>query len=270
MTRVNDVLRLEYCLIYTFPVVIATYVNQLDFLSQLPLFVAFIFIGLSANMINDAIDLRNPEDAATHERLHGFQARDLFIASLMAFSCAAVFLWSVMVTYPLVFVFFLLTVVTSLGYGLVKGLSSVPFVDQVLGIMGMLSFPYLMTIANGPIFALTLGDWILLILFIPAGLLIQTVQQTIDNENIGTLSEKTVHWIVLILCGLTVALGVVLVSYYRNLALLPCGFGVLIMLIEFLKPTGSSLEVKEVLIATGNVMMVYLLALVLLEVTMAF
>ena len=79
MSRRIDLLRLDYAFSVIVPCLLALYFNNLTVRSHLDIIIGFLLYAITGNTINDAIDMRDPNENDTLERVKGYHWKEIFV-----------------------------------------------------------------------------------------------------------------------------------------------------------------------------------------------
>jgi hypothetical protein len=263
MSRRIDLLRLDYAFSVIVPCLIAVYLNNLNPLHHLDIIIGFLLYAITGNTLNDALDARNPNETETIERIKGYHWKEIGTIAVVGFVFGTMLFIRTIQEHPINGLFLLGSVVMVIIYCLKK---DVPVINQILLGVSHVLFPYLMIKFDAGIPALTSGEWFGMITFFSFAFTGQIVHEVIDGDSITRFSLKTQQLTVVISSIISIILGFVAIAvigdiYFLPFALIPIG-----SLYTFRAPTHSTKGVKDVGIILGNVILLYFIVLIVMQI----
>ncbi|GAB4313108.1 MAG: hypothetical protein Kow0069_14100 [Promethearchaeota archaeon] len=262
MSKRIDLLRLDYAFSVVVPCLMAVYFNDLDLFYHLDVIAGFFCFAITGNLLNDAIDARDPSDEETVERVRGFHWKEIAAMAVLSFLFGT-FLFARTVTEHPVNGLILAVIVAMVVVYCVK-LKPVPIVNQVLLGASHVLLPYLMVkVDAGLPSALSGTDWVLLATFFAYAFTGQVVHEVIDGDAITRFSLKAQQRVIWVASVVTIAMGLFAWWYVGDYYFLPFVFIPLGTMYTFRRPTRSTKGVKDVGIVLGNLILFYFLVLVL-------
>jgi 4-hydroxybenzoate polyprenyltransferase len=265
LSRRIDLLRLDYAFSVIVPCLMAVYFNKLNLFNELDIIVGFLLYAITGNLLNDAIDVKDPGDVETAARVEGYRAKELAAMALLSVLFGTFLFIRTCIEHPLNIVFLIATVIMVIGY-CVKFKKWV-IVNQILLGISHVVFPYFMIKVDGgvqPLFTTT--DLVLLLTFFAFAYTGQIVHEIIDGDSITRFSMETQRWVVLVSSFVAIGVGI-----WANIVIWPnwgyvfvpfifIPFGT-IYIFRRAKPVPKG--VKDVGIVLGNIIMVYFLVFIL-------
>jgi hypothetical protein len=262
MSRRIDLLRLDYAFSVIVPCLLAIYFNELNLFAHLDIIVGFLLYAITGNTLNDAIDMRNPDEKETIERVKGFHWKEILAIAIIAFLFGTMLFIRTIRAYPINGLLLIITVVMVVGYCIKK---DVPIINQMLLGASHVFFPYLMIKIDAGLqdSLFNSGEWVLMITFFVFGFAGQIVHEIIDGDSITKFSLKTQQMTVIISSIITIILGIVVMIIVDDIYFLPLVFIPFGSIFTFRRPTASTRGVKDVGIVMGNVILLYFLILII-------
>jgi len=264
MSRRIDLLRLDYAFSVIVPCLIAVYLNNLNPLHHLDIIIGFLCYAITGNTLNDALDARNPNEVETIERIKGYHWKEIGTIAVVGFVFGSMLFIRTITEHPINGLFLLGSVVMVILYCVKK---DVPVVNQILLGISHVVFPYLMIKFDAGLSNLTDKEWFGMITFFAFAFTGQIVHEVIDGDSITRFSLKTQQMTVVISSIISIILGFAAVAiigdiYFLPFALIPIG-----SLYTFRIPTHSTKGVKDVGIILGNVILLYFIVLIVMQLT---
>src|SRR5271157_225502 len=266
MSRRIDLLRLDYAFSVIVPCLMAVYFNHLNLFDHLDIIAGFLLYAITGNLLNDAIDLKDPNDVETAQRVEGYRAKELAAMAMLSVLFGTFLFIRTCVEHPINIIFLLATVFMVIGYCV--WFKKWVVVNQILLGISHVVFPYFMIKVDGNVTDLfTPTDWLLLLTFFAFAYTGQIVHEIIDGDSITRFSLETQRRIVLISSFVTMGVGILANIYLWNTVFsyyfLPFVFIPLGTLYIFRRAKPVPKGVKDVGIVLGNIIMVYFLVLIL-------
>ena len=92
MSNRIGLLRLDYIFSVVTPMLIAIYLNGLNPLDHIDIIVGFAMLAITGNTWNDVIDMKDPTEKETLQRVEGYHPREIFTIGLSTFVLGVVLL----------------------------------------------------------------------------------------------------------------------------------------------------------------------------------
>lgn len=262
MSRRIDLLRLDYIFSVVVPCLMAVYFNDLNLFAHLDIIGGFCCYAITGNLLNDAIDSKDPTEVETIERIEGYRTKELTAMALLAFLFGSALFIRPISAHPVNGAILVLIIAMVVVY-CVK-LKPVPIINQILLGASHVLLPYLMIKIDAdqtPLLSVT--DWVLLLTFFAYAVTGQIVHEAIDGDAITRFSLRTQQVVVWTASWITIAMGIAATVYLQMYQFLPFVFIPLGTLYIFRKPKKQEPGVKDVGIILGNVILFYFLVLIL-------
>lgn len=267
MSRRIDLLRLDYLFSVIVPCLMAIFINDLNIMNHLDILAGFSFYAITGNTLNDMIDAKNPDEKETIERIKGFQWKEIAAISIVSFIFGTTLFIRTITEKPINALIIVIIIAMVVLYCVKK---DVPIVNQILLGISHVFLPYLIIKIDANSVPIISGaEWFLMLNFFCFAFTGQIVHEIIDGDSISRLSLKTQRLTVIISSIITIFVGIIAVLviglpksvYFIPFCLIPIG-----SIYTFRKPIKSiSKGVKDVGLILGNIILVYLLVLILVQ-----
>jgi len=267
MSNRIDLLRLDYTFSVIVPMLLAIFINRLNVFFHIDIIIGFLFLAITGNTWNDVIDMRDPEEIETLERVKGYHPREIFTIGLSSFILGITLLMRTCIANPVNG--FLLIIIIAMVLIYCKWLKPVPIINQILLGASHIFLPYLIIKIDAGLSLLNLSEWILMIMFLSFAFTGQVTHEIIDHDALAKhLSLKGCQIVVCISSIITLVMSILVLIlypfaykfYFIPFLLFPIG-----TILTFRRPTVSTKGVKDVGILLGNFLFIYFLTLIALQ-----
>lgn len=272
MSNRIGLLRLDYIFSVVTPMLIAIYLNGLNPLDHIDIIVGFAMLAITGNTWNDLIDMKDPNEKETLQRVEGYHPREIFTIGLSTFVLGVVLLLRTCFAYWINAIFLVIIIAMVLGYCV--WFKPVPILNHILLGASHIVLPYFMIkidaagIAPWGYLYLSSDEWILMFAFFFFAITGEFVHEVIDGDSLRkhlSLRQcQIVIWIfsILTLCFALFAFFTVLWTaiYFLPLLFFPIG-----IMFTFRRPTESTKGVKDAGILMGNFLMIFFMCLIILR-----
>lgn len=258
-----DILRIDYAFSVIIPCLIPIYIYNLNFFSHLDILFGFLMYAITGNTLNDIIDMRDPREIETLERVKGYHWKEIMGISIVTFTFGSMMFVRTISEHPINGLFLFCTVFMVVLYCLKKNI--IIFNQLLLG-FSHIFFPYLMIkVDAGLPIEFTYSDWMLMWCFLSFAATGQLVHEAIDGDSITRLSLKNQQRIIISGSLLTIVIGIIIGFfsevpngiYFLPFIIMPAG-----TIYTFRKPTNSTQGVKDIGLVSGNIIMFYFIFLI--------
>ncbi len=247
-----ELLRLDYLFSVIVPCLLAVYLNNLDIINYLKVIFGWSFIGITGNVLNDAID---------KDRNLDYTSKELGTIGIVSFVIGITLMIETFWFYPITLLFALLSIFLVIAY-CVK-LKQFAIVNKFVLVFSHIVFPYLIIAIQPLALPISAGEIFLLITFLVFSFSGQVIHEAIDKEAINTLSQRKIQIIVQISSVLTIIFGITALILLQNYYLFPFIIIPLGPMYIYRKPRAPGPHVKDVGLIIGNLVMVFLIVLIL-------
>ena len=246
-----ELLRLDYLFSVVIPCLLAIYIADLDFFKYLGVIFGWSFIGITGNLLNDAIDKDRGIDYTTKE---------LGTIAMISFILGIALLMESFMNDWRTIVLALSSILLVIGYCI--KIKQYPIINKFVLVFSHIVFPYLMIRIQEPLKPITLGEIMLLLTFLVFSFSGQVIHEAIDKEAIASFSQRKVQIIVQVASVVTIITGICAIILINNYLLFPFIVIPLGPMYIYRKPVIPRKQVKDVGIIIGNLVMVYILVLI--------
>ena len=269
MSKGFKLLRVEYIFSVITPCLLCIYLNSYDIISQIWILAGFTFYAITGNTLNDVIDMKDPNEKETLERVKGYSRKEILVLALASFLLGTMCFMNNILVSPILGVYLAIIVFMVIFYCLFKSLVIINHI--ILGISHII-LPYFMIKINaGDVFMnifpyMELNESLILAAITAVAFAGQMVHEMIDGDSLANLKPKTSRLVILIAC--IISLGITIISFIitKYLIFLPITFFPLGIMYIYRKPRTNLLgrrSLKDIGIILGNLMLAYLLILIL-------
>ena len=274
MSKGFKLLRLEYLFSVLIPCFLAIYMGKAqsstdnyELGEHIWLLAGFAFYAITGNTLNDAIDMRDPREKETLERVAGFHRKEILVISIASFTLGtACFLNSIIIT-PILAVYLVLIIILVVFYVKYK---SLVIINQIILGVSHIFLPWFMVKINaGDTFmnflpALPLDEWLILGTIASVAYTGQMLHEMIDGDSLAQLSPKKSQIVIWTASLISLAIAIISFLFTRFLIFLPIVFFPIGIMYIFRKPRSNLLgqtSLKDTGIILGNIMFAYIIIL---------
>lgn len=268
MSRRIDLLRLDYTFSVIVPILIAIFINNYLIWNHIDIIVGFVMLAITGNTWNDVVDMRDPNEIETLERVEGYHWKEIFTIGLFTFVLGITLLlrtcFEKWINGIVLIVIIILVLLYCIKY------KSIPILNHILLGVSHIVLPYFMIKIDHIGLPLTEPlmseiEWFLMFAFFTYAITGQFVHEAIDGDSITRFSLKTQRKIIWVTSIITLIVAICTfivypVIYFLPFILLPIG-----IMYTFRRPTKSTKGVKDVGILMGNFLLVYFITLIIMQ-----
>jgi len=262
-------LRIEYLFSVLVPCLLSIYLNKYDISSHIWILAGFAFYAITGNTLNDVIDMKDPDEMETLERVQGYSPKEIFTISLACFLIGSLCFMNSIIVNPILGIYLVIIVILVIFYCLFKSLVIINHI--ILGISHIVLPWWMIKINAGDIilgFFPDLSVVELLILFSVAsvGFTGQMLHELIDGDSLSKLSPKASQVVIWIasLVSLTIAIiSLIITQFYIFLPIIFFPFGIMYIFRKPRKDLLGRTTLKDVGIILGNLILVYIIVLII-------
>jgi len=272
MSKGFRLLRIEYVFSVLMPCLFAIYLNGYDLIANIWILAGFVFYAITGNTLNDVIDMKDPSEKETIERVEGYSRKEILVISIGSFIVGTTCFMNEILINPLGLVlslYLIIIVFMVIFYCLFKSLVVVNHI--ILGTSHIVLPWFMIKITSGDVFmgflpSLPLDEWLILGTVISVAFTGQMVHEMIDGDSLSKLKPRKSQLI--IWCASIVSLIITIISFFMTpyLEFLPIIFFPIGTLYIFRKPRNNLLgrsSLKDIGIILGNLMFAYIIILVI-------
>jgi hypothetical protein len=229
----------------------------------------FSFYAITGNTLNDIIDMKNPDEKETLERVQGYSRKEILTISLASFLIGTLCFMNSIIVYPILGIYLATIVILVIIYCLFKSLVVINHI--ILGISHIV-LPWLMIKINAGDIALfffpnlNLSELLIILSIASVGYTGQMLHELIDGDSLSKLSPRRsqlVIWIASIISLVIIMISLIITKNFIFLPIIFFPFGILYI---FRKPRTDLLgrtTLKDVGIILGNLILVYIIVLII-------
>ena len=272
MSKGFRLLRIEYVFSVLMPCLFAIYLNGYDLIANIWILAGFVFYAITGNTLNDVIDMKDPSEKETIERVEGYSRKEILVISIGSFIVGTTCFMNEILINPLGLVlslYLIIIVFMVIFYCLFKSLVVVNHI--ILGTSHIVLPWFMIKITSGDVLmgflpSLPLDEWLILGTVISVAFTGQMVHEMIDGDSLSKLKPRKSQLI--IWCASIVSLIITIISFFMTpyLEFLPIIFFPIGTLYIFRKPRNNLLgrsSLKDIGIILGNLMFAYIIILVI-------
>jgi hypothetical protein len=269
MSKGFRLLRLEYLFTVLLPCLLAIYLNNYEITSHIWILAGFGFYAITGNTLNDIIDMKNPDEKETIERVKGYTRKEIGTLAIGSFLLGSVCFANVIILNPLLLFYLILIILLVVFYCLFKTLVIINHI--ILGVSHML-LPWFMIKINagetqyGFLPLINLPELLILLSVASVGYTGQMVHEMIDGDSLAKLSARKSQIVIWISCIISIGISVISIILTQYLIFIPILFFPLGIMYIFRKPRSNLLgrtSLKDIGIILGNLIFFYIIILVL-------
>ncbi|GAI66590.1 unnamed protein product, partial [marine sediment metagenome] len=112
MSKGFRLLRVEYLFSVLVPCLLSIYLNNYDVFAHIWILAGFGFYAITGNTLNDVIDMEDPNEKETLERVQGYRRKEIFTISLASFLLGTVCFMNNIVVNPLLGIYLAIIVIS--------------------------------------------------------------------------------------------------------------------------------------------------------------
>ena len=262
-------LRVEYIFSVLIPCLLSIYLNGYDLKSQIWILSGFIFYAITGNTLNDVIDMADPNEEETLERVKGYSRKEILVISIASFILGTSCFMNEILENPLLAIYLILIVFMVIFYCFFKSIVIINHI--ILGISHIVLPWFMIKINAGDISMrifpeLNLSESLILASIICVAFIGQMVHEMIDGDSLSKLKPKTSRLIIWISCSISLFVAIISFIITKYLVFIPIVFFPFGIMYIFRKP-GNNLRgrtsLKDTGILLGNLMLAYVFILIL-------
>ena len=269
MSKGFKLLRVEYIFSVLIPCLLCIYLNGYDIVSHIWILAGFAFYAITGNTINDVIDMKDPNEKETLERVEGYGRKEIGVLAIASFLLGTMCFLNDILVYPILGFYLALIVFMVIFYCMFKKLVVINHI--ILGVSHVI-LPYFMIKINaGDIFInflpnIELDESLILAAITAAAFTGQMVHEMIDGDSLAKLKPKTSQLIIWIACIISLIIAIIsfiITKYWIFIPILLFPLGIMYI---YRKPRTDLLgrtSLKDTGIILGNLMLAYIIILII-------
>ncbi|MFX1573374.1 MAG: hypothetical protein ACFFB0_11545 [Promethearchaeota archaeon] len=269
MSKGFRLLRVEYIFSVLIPCLLCIYLNNYEIISHIWILAGFAFYAITGNTLNDVIDMKDPSEKETLQRVEGYGRKEIFVLSLGSFVLGTMCFMNNILTTPILGIYLVIIVIMVIFYCLFK---KIVIINHIILGTSHIILPYFMIKINAGETVINvfpnmgLFESLILASITSVAFTGQMVHEMIDGDSLTKLQPKTsqlVIWIASIISIIIAIFSFIITQYFIFLPILFFPFGILYI---FRKPRTDLLgrsSLKDIGIILGNLMLGYLIILII-------
>jgi hypothetical protein len=263
VSRRLDLLRLGYTFSVLIPCLLAIYLHDLVLWNYLDIIFGFFFYAITGNTLNDVIDARNPKETETIERIKGFTWKEILSISILSFIFGTMLFIRTISEHWINGIILGIIVILVIVYCFQK---HIPIINQILLGVSHVFLPYLMIkIDSGISPIIDPRECFLMGTFFAFAFTGQVVHEAVDGDAITRFSLKIQQIVVIVSSVITIGVGIVAIIVLNDIYFIPFCLIPIGSIYVFRKPEKPKSGVKEVGIILGNIILLYFLVLIIVN-----
>ena len=266
-------LRVEYIFSVLIPCLLCIYLNKAnsgyDVVSQIWILAGFAFYAITGNTLNDFIDMRNPNEKETLERVKGYGRKEILVLALASFVLGTTCFMNNLIEKPILGIYLIIIIIMVVFYCLFKSLVIINHV--ILGISHIVLPWFMIKINAGDIVFnifpdMGLNESLILATIIAVAYTGQMVHEMIDGDSLSRLKPRSSQIVIWIASLISLSIAIVSFIITKYLIFLPILLFPLGIMYIFRKPRNNLLgriSLKDTGIILGNLMLAYIFILII-------
>jgi len=269
MSKGFKLLRVEYLFSVLIPCLLSIYLNEYDIGSQIWILAGFAFYAITGNTLNDVIDMKDPNEKETLERVKGYGRKEIAVLAIASFMLGTMCFMKDILVNPILGFYIAIIVFMVVFYCMFKKLVIINHI--ILGVSHII-LPYFMVKINAGdnfmnIFPyMELYESLILATIIAVAFTGQMVHEMIDGDSLTKLKPKTsqlVIWIACIVSLLIAILSFIITPYWIFIPIVFFPLGIMYIYRKPRTDLYGKTSLKDIGIILGNLMLVYIIILII-------
>jgi 4-hydroxybenzoate polyprenyltransferase len=243
--------------------------NSYNIVSHIWILAGFAFYAITGNTLNDIIDMRDPNEKETLERVKGYSRKEILVLGLASFLLGTMCFMNKILSNPILGLYLVIIVFLVVFYCFFKSLVIVNHI--ILGISHII-LPYFMIKINAGdviinIFPqMELNESLILASITAVAFTGQMVHEMIDGDSLAKLKPRTSQLVIWTACIISLMIAIISFIITKYLIFLPILFFPLGIMYIYRMPRTDLLgrsSLKDIGIILGNLMLAYMIILII-------
>ena len=269
MSKGFRLLRIEYVFSVIIPCLLCIYLNEYDIKSQIWIVSGFIFYAITGNTLNDVIDMKDPNEKETLDRVKGYNRKEILVISIASFVIGTTCFMNDILENPLLAIYLIIIIILVIFYCFFK---SLVIINQIILGVSHILLPWFMIKINAGDIAmnffpdLTLAESLILASIICVAFTGQMVHEMIDGDSLSKLKPKTSQLVIWVACLISLVIAIVSFIITKYIVFIPILFFPFGIMYIFRTPRSNLLgrtSLKDIGILLGNLMLAYIIILII-------
>jgi len=269
MSKGFRLLRLEYLFSVLIPCLLSIYLNDYDIIANFWIIAGFGFYAITGNTLNDAIDMKDPNEKETLERVKGYSRKEILVLAIASFLLGTMCFINIILLNPILGVYLTIIVFMVIFYCLFKSLVIINHI--ILGVSHIILPYFMIKIYAGDVFLnifpeMGLYESLILAAITAVAFTGQMVHEMIDDHSLAKLKPRTSRLVIWVACVISLSIAIISFIITKYLIFLPIVFFPIGIMYIYRKPRMDLLgrtSLKDVGIILGNFMLAYLIVLII-------
>ena len=269
MSKGFRLLRLEYIFSVLIPCLLCIYLNGYDIIANLWILAGFGFYAITGNTLNDAIDMKDPNEKETLKRVKGYNRKEILVLAIASFLLGTMCFMNPILINPILGVYLAIIVFMVIFYCLFKSLVIINHI--ILGVSHIILPYFMIKINGGDVFMnvfpnMELNESLILATITAVAFTGQMVHEMIDGDSLAKLKPKTSRLVIWVACIISLSISIISFIITLEIIFLPIVFFPLGIMYIYRKPRTDLMgrtSLKDIGIILGNLMLFYLLILII-------
>jgi len=269
MSKGFRLLRIEYIFSVILPCLLCIYLNDYDIVSNIWILAGFAFYAITGNTLNDVIDMKDPNEKETLERVKGYGRKEIGVLAIASFMLGTMCFMNDILVNPILGFYLVIIVCMVVFYCMFKKLVIINHI--ILGVSHII-LPYFMVKINaGDTFFnflphMELYESLILAAITAVAFTGQMVHEMIDGDSLAKLKPKTSQLVIWIACIISLLIAILSFIITKYWIFIPIVFFPLGIMYIYRIPRTSLLgrtSLKDIGIILGNLMLIYMIILII-------
>ena len=269
MSKGFKLLRVEYIFSVIIPCLLCIYLNGYDIVSHIWILAGFSFYAITGNTLNDVIDMKDPNEKETLERVKGYGRKEIAVLAIASFMLGTMCFMNDILVNPILGFYLAIIVFMVVFYCMFKKLVIINHI--ILGVSHII-LPYFMVKINaGDTFInflphMELYESLILAAITAVAFTGQMVHEMIDGDSLAKLKPRTSQLVIWVACLISLIIAIISFIITEHWIFIPILFFPLGIMYIYRIPRTSLLgrtSLKDIGIILGNLMLAYMIILII-------
>ncbi|MCK4479219.1 MAG: hypothetical protein KAV01_01720 [Candidatus Lokiarchaeota archaeon] len=269
MSKGFKLLRVEYIFSVIIPCLLCIYLNGYDIVSHIWILSGFAFYAITGNTLNDVIDMKDPNEKETLERVKGYGRKEIAVLAIASFMLGTMCFMNDILVNPILGFYLAIIVFMVVFYCIFKKLVIINHI--ILGVSHII-LPYFMVKINaGDTFInflphMELYESLILAAITAVAFTGQMVHEMIDGDSLAKLKPRTSQLVIWVACLISLIIAIISFIITERWIFIPIVFFPLGIMYIYRIPRTSLLgrtSLKDIGIILGNLMLAYMIILII-------
>ncbi|MFW9988165.1 MAG: UbiA family prenyltransferase, partial [Candidatus Odinarchaeota archaeon] len=260
---------LEYIFSVLIPCLLCIYLNDYEISSHIWILSGFAFYAITGNTLNDIIDMKDPNEKETLERVEGYGRKEIAVLAISSFSLGTMCFMNDILVNPILGLYLIIIIFMVIFYCIFKKLVVINHI--ILGASHII-LPYFMVKINaGDVIIhflphMELYESLILATITSVAFTGQMLHEMIDGDSLAKLKPKSSQLVIWVACLISLVIAIISFIITQYWIFLPIFLFPLGIMYIYRKPRTDLLgrtSLKDTGIILGNLMLIYIIILIL-------